>query len=96
MQPFDRDIEHVVRGRVATNTLNAVLPILADLEQAVDVKVMRQIKAGKGLTEQQALQAWYEKAAIVQLRERLTQMGNSGKSAAARIAPQMEATNGKA
>lgn len=87
---LDRDMEHVIRGRIAGSSLQALEPILYDLEARVDRRVMKQLAAGKGLTPDQALQAWYEKFAIVQFREQLQKLANSGQSAGIRLAPKME------
>lgn len=93
---IDRELENVIRGRMASNSLGFLEPILFEMEDRVDRRVFKQLVAGKGLTPDQALQAWYEKAAIVQLRERLQQLANSGKSAGRRVQENMEIGNGQA
>ena len=99
MTDFDRDIEHVMRGKLAARDLATIEPLLADLEAAVDRRVMLVLTQKGGLTEQQALQAWYEKAAVHKLRERLSQIVNAGKSAGLRQSGRMttqENLNGQA
>ena len=89
MSDFDRDIEHVMRGRLAARELQVIGPLLKELEDRIDHRVMLVLSSKGGLTEQQALQAWYEKAALHKLRVTLEQTVNAGKSAGARQAAVM-------
>lgn len=91
---FDRDLEATLRGRLAGGTLALLENVLAQLEQEAEAKALKLLKAGKGLTPEQATQAWYEKYAICALRDRLRHLASAGHSASKRIAPGMELTHG--
>lgn len=93
MSDFDRDLEATLRGRLAGATLDLVENVLDGMERRVDQRVMALLSAGKGLTDEQAKQAWYEKWSVHELRVKLRGMATSGKSAAKRITPNMEMSN---
>lgn len=78
------------RGKLAGSTLELVSEQLDALEHRVDARVYGILRAGEVLAPEAAQQAWMEKFAVVQLRDKLLQISRSGKSAAARIKPLME------
>lgn len=94
MSEFDRDLDATLRGRLAGGTLNIVEETLNILNRRVDQRVMVLLGSGKGLTPEQAMQAWYEKFAVEALRTKLEQLSEGGKSAAQRLTPKMEIGNG--
>lgn len=90
MDAFDRDLETSLRGQLAGGTLSLIEDVLGVLDRRVDDRVFAMLHTGRGLTPEQASQAWYEKYALRALRERLRNLATAGQSAGRRITPTME------
>lgn len=90
---FDRDLEATLRGRLAGSVLDVITAALDTLSEQIERRVMLAMKQGP-LTTEQAMQEWYHKFALSELRAKLIQTASQGQNAARRISPQMmETTN---
>lgn len=85
---IDEAVGRVHLGHLSAGALEAIDHALDAETEAVDARMFRLIGSGT-LDPQAALQAWFQKYAVFQLRRKLEQNVRAGQSSAARIKPMM-------
>ncbi len=92
---IDRALAVVGDGKLAERTLTDIAPFLEHQGAAINERVYSVLRRGETLSVDLAVQAWYDKWALVQLQNSLVKAVKQGHNASARVGNvTMEGKNG--